>query len=164
MYEMARLVLREGYAPIVGPGLARWNNVHVADLSEAYALLVEAAASGSASPEVWGAEAGYHFTENGEHVWGELARRVAGEAQALGYIGGGSGEDGEGGTKIKERGLDKETALAVAGFEAVSWGWNSRGQALRLRKTLGWQPKERSLEEEIPDILRAEKARLEAGQ
>jgi hypothetical protein len=56
--------------------------------------------------------------------------------------------------------MDKEEANEVAGFEAVSWGLNSRAKAGRLGTYLGWQPSRGSIEEEIPSILKAEKELL----
>lgn len=43
---------------------------------------------------------------------------------------------------------------------AVLWGANSRCKAIRARKLLGWAPKERSLEDELPDIVASEVQRL----
>ena len=148
-------MLRGGYAPVVGAGRARWNHVHVADLSEAFRLLVEQAVvslgggGGEDARELWGAR-GYYLVESGEHVWGELARAMAAEAFDMGLLP----------ARPEDRRLDKDQALAVAGFEAVSWGWNSRGRAVRLRDGLGWQPRAASLEASIPEILEYEKRRL----
>lgn len=141
---MAKLILEQRDTPIIGKGKACWNNVHVHDLSEVYRLLVEKAAANDTSDELWGAK-GYILRENGEHVWSDLARKVSAEAAKLGY------------TKTpQEDSLSKDEALKQAGFEAVSWGLNSRGQAKRARKYLAWKPKERSIEDEVPDILRQE--------
>lgn len=101
------------------------------------------------SPELWGAK-GYILTENGEHVWGDLARHVGSEATRLGYV-----------TEAKEGALGKDEALEQAGFEAVSWGLNSRGKAERARKYLGWTPKQCSIEDEVPEILKQEHERLQ---
>ncbi len=57
---------------------------------------------------------------------------------------------------IKEMGvkpIDVEEGRKLAGFEAESWGLNSRGSAERARKYLGWKPKCASLEDEIPHII-----------
>ncbi|CAJ2507036.1 Uu.00g082220.m01.CDS01 [Anthostomella pinea] len=148
VYELAKLVLQKGYAPVIGKGKARWNNIHVHDLSEAFRLLVEAAVFRNGSKDLWG-DKGYYFVERGEHVWGDLARTVAGQAKELGFI-----------KSDEEYQLGKDEALNVAGFEAVSWGLNSRGKAERLNKVLGWTPRECSMEEEVPRILKAEKERL----
>ncbi|KAF2092990.1 NAD(P)-binding protein [Rhizodiscina lignyota] len=148
-YELAKLIITKGYTPIVGEGKARWNNVHVADLSDVFLLLVEKAVAKDLSSELWG-EKGYMFTENGEHVWSDLARLMSKKAVELGYI-----ED------PKEDSLSKDEALDQAGFEAVSWGLNSRGKAERARKVLGWAPHRPSIEGEAVNILKDEKARLE---
>ncbi|KAM0708378.1 hypothetical protein Q7P35_005029 [Cladosporium inversicolor] len=138
VYELAKLILTGKYIPIIGPGKARWNHIHVADLSDAYVLLVEAAVSGTraSDAELWGAK-GYTFTERGEHVWGELSRLVGKKAVELGYVG-----------ELEEQALEKEKALEQAGFEAISWGLNSRGY-------------EGGIEDEVEEILKAEHARLQ---
>lgn len=148
VYELAKLVLNTKHTPIIGDGKARWNSVHVADLSDAYVLLAEKAAKGDNSEELWG-EKGYLFTENGEHIWGDLARLVGQEAVRLGYI-----------SQAPERPLGKDEAIVQAGFEAVSWGLNSRGKAERAKKYLGWKPSRQSIEEEVPNILKEENERI----
>lgn len=155
VYELTSFILKEKYCPRIGKGLSRWNNIHVRDLSAVFDLLVEAALDKSrqADPELWG-ENGYFLTENGEHAWGDLARVIGQEAVKQGFIKG-QGECPE----VRDWSID-EAVKSPAGFEAASWGMNSRGQAVRARKVLGWVPKERSLEEEIPTIVPGEAARL----
>ncbi|KAF1978605.1 NAD(P)-binding protein [Bimuria novae-zelandiae CBS 107.79] len=148
IYELAKLTLQRGTAPILGAGLARWNNIHITDLSRAFILLVEAAASHNGSPDLWGAH-GYYFTENGEHYWADLSRKIAESAASQGFI-----------SSAQMEVLDEKTAKHVAGFESLSWGLNSRGEARRLRKLLGWKPVERSIEEEIRTIVANEQRRL----
>jgi len=99
--------------------------------------------------ELWGAR-GYTFTERGEHVWGELSRLIGKKATELGYVG-----------ELKEEALEKEKALDQAGFEAVSWGLNSRGKGERAEKTLGWKAEKGSIEDEVEEILKAEHKRLQ---
>jgi nucleoside-diphosphate-sugar epimerase len=148
VYELAKLVLESKYTPIIGDGKARWNSVHVADLADVYVLLAEKAANGDTNEELWG-EKGYIFTENGEHVWGDLARLVGQEAVRQGYI-----------KEAPEKPLGKDAAIDQAGFEAVSWGLNSRGKAERAKKFLKWKPSRQSIEEEVPDILKEENERI----
>ena len=149
-YELAKYILTRSTIPIIGAGKARWNNVHVGDLSDLFVLLAEAAAKGdAANADLWG-EKGYFLVENGEHVWSEFARAMGRKAEELGFV-----EKG-----IKEGQLGKEEALKQAGFEAVSWGLNSRARGERARKVLGWKPHRQTLEETVPEILRNEKARL----
>lgn len=148
-YELAKFILDKKHVPIIGSGKARWNNVHVADLADVFVLLTEAAISNNTDPELWGHEKGYYLTENGEHVWADLARLMGKKAVDLGYL-----------KEAKEDQLQKEAALKQAGFEAISWGLNSRGKAERARRVLGWEPHRPSLEEEAEGILRDEKERL----
>ncbi|KAI0856599.1 hypothetical protein F4860DRAFT_397682 [Xylaria cubensis] len=150
-YEMAKVILTRGYIPIIGTGQAKMGDVHIQDLTEAYVLLIEAALSGNASPEIWGAQ-GYHLTVTGEHTWGPLAQTMAAKAQEMGLV----KSDGE----LAEYKMDKEEALKTAGFEAISWGLNARCKGLRLPKFLGWKAEHPSLEEEVPGILRSEAERL----
>ncbi|KAI9371077.1 hypothetical protein BJX61DRAFT_543992 [Aspergillus egyptiacus] len=152
VYELATFVLKEGYVPRIGKGLARWNNVHVYDLSRMFRCLVDVAVDPGrrGDAEVWGRK-GYFLCENGEHVWGELAAEVGEQAFKLGYL--------KEKPEVKELSLE-EAINSPAGFEAASWGWNSRGRAVRGRKVLGWTPAEGSLEEEVPMIVHAEASRL----
>ena len=152
VYELTSFILNEGYCPRIGRGLARWNHVHVHDLSAAIGLLFDAALDPSRKddPELWGAR-GYFLTENGEHAWGELAVQIGSEVQKQGY----SGPE----LSVKQLSFD-EAVKSPAGFEAASWGMNSRAKALRAAKFLGWKPAERGLVLEIPTIVKSEAARL----
>lgn len=153
VYELGKLTLQKQYAPIIGHGKSRWNHVHVADLSDLFVALVDAAIAGRDDQGLWGPEA-YYFVEKGEHVWGDLAREIATKAAELGLI----KKDWE------ENALGKEEALDVAGFEAVSWGMNSRGKAERAQRLLGWKPSRQSIFDEIPNILKEEKSRLDQSK
>ena len=51
-------------------------------------------------------------------------------------------------------------AKEIAGFEAASYGLNSRGQARRARTYLGWNPTAPTLKEEVPNIVDLEAALL----
>ncbi|KIW94175.1 uncharacterized protein Z519_05491 [Cladophialophora bantiana CBS 173.52] len=64
--ELVRISLTRGKVFQVNQGRNLWRNVHIADLADAYLLLIEEAghAGGRAA---WGAD-GYYFVENGEHV------------------------------------------------------------------------------------------------
>lgn len=142
------MILKSKYIPVVGAGKARWNNVHVADLAELFVLLTEAAAAKKLDKELWGGKV-YYLAENGEHVWTELATKIGNEAEKRGYV-----------PKLEQKSLSKEAALEQAGFEAVSWGWNSRGKAERARRLLGWKPSAPSIEDEVPNMIESEMERL----
>ena len=149
VYTMSELILSAKYIPIIGEGKARWNNVHVHDLANVYLLLVEAATSNRLDPEIWGARS-YFLTENGEHLWSDIAEKIAKDAKELGFVG-----------SLNKRPLSREGAFRAAGFEAESWGLNSRGKAIRANKILGWKPSAPSLEDTIPEIVEQEHARLQ---
>jgi hypothetical protein len=146
VYSLANATLRRGKAPRLGRGLTEWDNVHIHDLSNLFVLQVEAAIQNKAelAHELWGAK-GYFLAENGHHVWGEVSKWAAEAAYKAGYI-----------ASPEIETLTADQAKEIAGFEAVSWGLNSKGFAKRARKFLGWQPKGRSLKEEIPDIVEGE--------
>lgn len=152
VYELTTFILKGGYVPLIGRGLARWNNVHVRDLSRLFEALVRVAGDSSRKDdgEVWGAK-GYFLSENGEHVWGELSKAIGEEVFKQGF----RAQQPE----SKALSLD-EAVKSPAGFEAASWGWNSRAAALRGEKVLGWKAEEKSLLEEVPEIVRSEAARL----
>lgn len=143
-YELAKATIKNGKAPILGKGLARWNNVHLYDLTEFYLLLVEAAVSGKTDDGLWG-DKGYYIIENGEHCWGDLSKLMGKYASEKGYIS----------TAEIER-MNEDEAFKLADFQALSWGLNSRARGLRAKKLLNWSPKEGSLEEEAPAIVDSE--------
>ncbi|KAJ5140881.1 hypothetical protein N7448_004289 [Penicillium atrosanguineum] len=148
VYELANVTLRLQKGPIIGAGRSIWNNVHIHDLSDVYLLLVDAAIAGRTDDGLWGSKA-YYLTENGEHVWGELAKSTAEAATKLGYL-----------PEAKAESIDLESAKKYAGFESLSWGMNSRGRAQRARKILGWKPHRPSLLEELPTVVRSESERM----
>lgn len=143
---LVEATLKNGQAPQVGRGLTEWDNVHVHDLSDLVVLLAEAAVANNPEldSELWGKK-GYYLAENGHHVWGEVSKEVAEVAFSKGYI------------KTKEvKAMGTEEAKEFAGFQALSWGLNSKGFAKRAKKYLGWSPKGASLSEEIPNIVEGE--------
>ncbi|KAF2753595.1 NAD(P)-binding protein [Pseudovirgaria hyperparasitica] len=155
--ELAKCTLKLHKAPVVGSGKATWNNVHIHDLSELYLLLAEAAASSDNKhndhAQLWGAK-GYFLAENGEHVWGELAREIATVAVQKGYIP----------APAQTRAMGKDEAWETADFQALSWGLNSRAKAKRAREVLGWAPKAPALVDEVPDIVDVEYQLLQENQ
>ncbi|GKT92588.1 nucleoside-diphosphate-sugar epimerase [Colletotrichum tofieldiae] len=154
VYELTSFIIKQKFCPRIGRGLARWNNVHVYDLSNIIGLLTEAALDASGSrgdeSEIWGPR-GYFLTENGEHTWGELAVQIGREVLKQGLA--------DGDLEAKEWSMD-EALKSPAGFDAASWGMNSRAKALRAKKVLGWQPAQHGLVDEIPSIVKSEAARL----
>jgi len=148
--ELARCTLEKGYGVQVNAGKTYWSNVHVHDLSDLYLKLVEEAAAGGAlavwpdKPVVWGSE-GYFFSENGEHVWGNISQLVAKEAKKQGLI------------KTDEvKPVSAKEAKQLTPFGHALWGANSRSRAKRAREALKWQPTGAKIEDEIKQAVEAE--------
>ncbi|KAL8780724.1 MAG: hypothetical protein Q9213_006337 [Squamulea squamosa] len=138
--ELCRCTLEKGHGIQVGAGKTYWTNVHVHDLSDVYVALVEAATTGSGNA-FWGSEA-YYFTENGEHIWGEISKAVASAAHKQGFIPS---------DKVEVHSNDEINEMCQAG--TMLWGANSRCRAVRARELLGWSPRGKSIEDEIPDTM-----------
>ncbi|KAL8922109.1 MAG: hypothetical protein Q9172_003714 [Xanthocarpia lactea] len=138
--ELSRCTLEKGHGIQVGAGEAYWTNVHVHDLSDVYIALVEAAAAGGGKAS-WG-DKGYYFTENGEHIWGEISKHVASAAYKQGFILSNT---------VETHSNEEINEMCQGG--TMLWGANSRCRAIRARKLLGWCPKGKSIEEEIPDTV-----------
>ncbi|CAZ79703.1 unnamed protein product [Tuber melanosporum] len=142
--ELIKCSLKRGQAFQVTNGATIWNNVHVQDLANLYLLLTEAAAQPDGGKATWGPE-GYYFAENGEHTWGELAKKIAKKAKAKGYL------------KTDEViSLPNEEIIKQHPFGHILWGTNSRGWASRARKVLGWEPKGAPLDETLDDAIELE--------
>ncbi|KAJ5520952.1 Semialdehyde dehydrogenase NAD-binding [Penicillium fimorum] len=149
VYVLANMTLRLQKGPIIGAGQSISNHVHIHDLSDVYALLIDAAIAGRTDNGLWGPRA-YYLTENGEHCWGELAQATAEAAVKLGYL-----------PKAKTEVLNPNSAKDYAGYESLSWGMNSRGRSQRAREILGWNPSRPSLLDELSEIVRGEWQQLQ---
>ncbi|KAI1094068.1 hypothetical protein F5B19DRAFT_482435 [Rostrohypoxylon terebratum] len=130
----------------VAEGKAFWNNVHVHDLSDLLTLLYKEALSGDRK-EVWGPNA-YYFAENGGAVWGDISAKIVEILHSKGLV-----KD----TNIEK--LSQEDTAKITHFGPFVWGQNSRSRAIRARKLLGWTPRQRSLEEELPAAVDIEAER-----
>ncbi|KAH8886628.1 hypothetical protein GQ53DRAFT_827938 [Thozetella sp. PMI_491] len=147
---MIAATLEDGFGPISGRGLAEWDNIHVHDLSGLIMLLVSRAASSEIDideTEIWGPKA-YYFAENGTHRWSKMAEVIVNEAHNQGLVSG---------TETREFSLG--LARQKGTFDWLSWGLNSKGAARRARKYLDWEPKCPSLQDCIPEMVRAEATR-----
>ncbi|KAH7039827.1 uncharacterized protein B0I36DRAFT_2709 [Microdochium trichocladiopsis] len=138
----------EGLAPISGRGLAEWHYVHVYDLSALFVILADHASAGKpigdSGKEIWGPRA-YFLAEDGIFQWGAISKLVAYEAYKQGAI-----------EREDTKQFSYYDATAKGKFDWVSWGQNSRGVSERARKYLGWQPKQPSLVDSIPELVRLE--------
>ncbi|KAH8799733.1 hypothetical protein F5884DRAFT_115827 [Xylogone sp. PMI_703] len=146
-YELSRATLTRGRGFTVNAGLAKWCEVHVHDLSDLYVRLVEEAVKGGGRA-TWGSD-GYYFAENGEFVWGDIAKEVAEVAYKKGMIKT---------PEIDQVSVEEANTFSPSG--AALWGTNSRSRAIRGRKLLGWNPTGKSLREELPGIVELEAKRL----
>ncbi|KAL2159573.1 hypothetical protein VTH06DRAFT_2142 [Thermothelomyces fergusii] len=162
VHELARAALARGRAFVVGEGASAWTNVHVRDLSDLYLRLVEHAAAGGGGGgadgeggnglAVWGGpgEEGFYFAEGGEHVWRELARSVAAEAAAQGFV-----------ARAEEpEAIDPAQAAEIMPMGQFFWGCNARVEGRRARRALNWAPRHPSLREEIKAIVATEAKEL----
>ncbi|ORY57225.1 uncharacterized protein BCR38DRAFT_354931 [Pseudomassariella vexata] len=144
VYNLAKQTLEGGFAPIVEPGKTEWDNVHIHDLGAFFVLAVDAALNPekSKNPEIFGPRA-YYFLEHGTHLWADVAKWIADEAAKQGLI-------------------EKAETKTVPHSQAAckTWGWNSKGVAARAKKYLDWEPKGKSLKDEIPEVVKSEAARL----
>jgi len=114
---------RAGIGRHVGRGLNIWSNVHIDDVVELYALLLEKAPAGS-----------LFYAENGEASMKSAAEAIS---RMLGFGG-------------KTQDWPIEEAVEALGPGAhLTWGSNSRVRAEKARRMLGWAPKGPSLLDEI---------------
>ncbi|KAK2025303.1 NAD(P)-binding protein [Colletotrichum zoysiae] len=147
---LAQATLEKGFAPVIPPGKTEWDNVHVHDLARFFVTLVEATQDGSknADPEIFGPRA-YYFVESGTHVWSQVAKQIADEAHKQGYL-----------PAPLTKEVTMKEALQCDGVSNNSWGLNSKSKAERARKYFGWEAKEKSLQEDIPELVSLEAKRL----
>jgi hypothetical protein len=142
--RLAKVALTRGKAIQIGEGKNFWTQIHVQDLSNVYLRLVEEAIKGGGNA-TWGAEA-YYFAENGDFVWGDIAKAVAQKAFDK--------------KLIKTAELDHvsaEEANDLSEYGPLLWGCNSRCRAVRARKVLGWNPVQKArLEDTIDDVVEGE--------
>ncbi|KAI8814639.1 hypothetical protein BJ742DRAFT_703983 [Cladochytrium replicatum] len=148
VYDLVKATIQRGKAPIVGPGKAIWNNVHIDDLADMYLLYCDAAAARYDTPQLWG-QRGYCLAENGQHVWSEVSGWIAQAAKERGLIPSADVEN-----------ISDEETKAFGHYSALSWGLNSRCSARRARMYLGWMPHAPSLQKEIPGIVALEQKLL----
>ncbi|ETN40876.1 uncharacterized protein HMPREF1541_05156 [Cyphellophora europaea CBS 101466] len=124
----------------VGKGKNVWHQIHVHDLSDLYLHIAEAAANGGA-PATWN-DQGYYLAENGEFVWGDIAKAIARDAHSKGLL---PSPDAEG--------LSTEQIQPL--FEGGQYyvGTNSRGVSKRGKQLFGWKPHRPSLLAWVPSLV-----------
>jgi nucleoside-diphosphate-sugar epimerase len=118
------LARKRGNAAHAGPGENIWSNVHIDDLVTLYALAVDSAPAGA-----------FYFAENGENSMREVCEAIN---RMLGFA-----------SPPAAMSLQEAAAEWGEGTTEDTMASNSRVRARRARRELGWQPKARSLIEEI---------------
>lgn len=120
---LIRAAQERGAGVHIGPGRNVWSHVHIDDLVDLYALVLDKAEPGS-----------FFFAENGEAALADVARSIG---RMLGF----------GGRTVE---WPLHEAIAALGVEAASLGLasNSRVRATHAR-ALGWQPRQVGLLEDI---------------
>ncbi|KAM0327351.1 hypothetical protein ACHAPQ_007441, partial [Fusarium lateritium] len=104
-----------GYAPFVGAGKAKWDNVHVEDLADLLIKCVEASQdSKKDNSEIWDKQA-YYFVTGGEHQWKDNTAWVAEEAHRQGDI-----------NEPKIKSVTIEEAVDKGYMAVAAWGINSK--------------------------------------
>lgn len=144
VYDMAKNALARGKGFVVGDGENKWTEIHVQDLSNIYLALVTAALTPGGGKATWN-DQGYYFAENGEFTWGDMGRAIAKVAYENKYI-----------NSPEVDTVTKEEANGFRSFGSFLWGTNSRCKAIRARKLLDWEPKQKSAFDLLPDILEKE--------
>jgi nucleoside-diphosphate-sugar epimerase len=114
---------KSGVGKHIGRGLNVWSNVHISDVADLYALALEHAPAGS-----------LFYAENGES---SMKSTVEAISRMLGQ--GGRTEDWP----------IAEAVEALGPGAHLTFGSNSRVQAQKARKVLGWTPKGPTLAHEI---------------
>lgn len=119
---------QSGVVRIVGAGVNRWSNVHIADVVDLYARVLESAPAGA-----------FYFVENGEASYAEIGAAIA---RRLGL------------GPVQSWSVEEATPAWGEGQSRYSFGSNSRVRARRARSELGWQPRHASvtawIENEMP--------------
>lgn len=136
IYNAAKSFLKNGKAFKVGKGENIWHQVHVADLSNLYLLLGEAALN-NGSPATWNEE-GYYLAENGSFVWGEVLEAIAKIAHKKGLL-----------QESTVDSLSSRDADAILSHYSFMTGTNSRGLSIRGKKLLGWKPVQGDIMDEL---------------
>jgi len=143
VYDYAKATLMRNKGFLVGTGANIWTQIHIQDLSAVYLALVTAALS-SYGDATWN-DQGYYFAENGEFVWGDVARGIAQYAFDKNLINSNELDT-----------VDKDGADQLRAAGSYQWGTNSRCKSIRANKLLGWKPMHKSVFDLLPNIIQAE--------
>ena len=152
---LIRAALKRHKAEVIGLGQATWNNVHIADLTDAYIIILDqllaaygpyAKSDAQPSPYLTTGRQGYYFAENGQHSWRQLSDKIGDVLYKKNII------------ISPEVTSFPENEVEDSLWGKYSWyvvGSQSNSKAERVRK-LGWKPHRPSLfdsVEETVDVL-----------
>lgn len=113
---------KSGVVRIVGKGVNRWSNVHIADVVQLYRLALVGAPAGA-----------FYFVENGEASFAEIGGAIA---KRLGL-------------PLQSWSVDEAAREWSEGHARYSFGSNSRVRAKHARRDLNWAPRHDSVTEWI---------------
>ncbi|CAH0044369.1 unnamed protein product, partial [Clonostachys solani] len=134
--DLVEASLKRRRAFRLGPGLNRWGNIHIRDLSEMILRLIEKAVEGNQDTNVWGKD-GIYLTGVGELLLPDTS------------------------IEVLEGDQFNQLLSHHAGFPGiVLYGTNSRGGPNRARKYLDWVPTHHSLAQDIVESVTREGVRL----
>lgn len=137
---IAAATVKLGHGIRLLKGENAWSNVHITDLGELFYLLTKAALEGR--DVGWNREGVYH-PENGKLEFGKLDALVAEEAVKQGLI-----------KSAELQEIDAAKADELGASMSIFWGTNAVITGQRAKESLGWKPVGRSLEEDVPDLVR----------
>ncbi|KAL5341082.1 NAD(P)-binding protein [Aspergillus crustosus] len=141
---LAKLILQRKRGVQFRDGETFWNSVHMYDLARLYVAFVDEALSPTGKRITWNEE-GYYLVESGTYFWSDVTAAIVLTAYELGLL-----ETME----VEEVDVENRDVLKGAGRPVVNYA--VKASAIRARMLLGWTPVEGGLEEEIPEIVKAE--------
>jgi nucleoside-diphosphate-sugar epimerase len=151
---LVRAALKRHKAEMIGPGEATWNNVHIADLVDAYIIIFnqlvaaygpDAKPNAQPSPYLTTGREGYYFAENGKHSWRQLSEKIGEVLYKKGIV------------KSPEVTSFPDDEVESSLWGKYSWfvvGSQSNSNAERVRK-LGWKPHRPSLFDSVEEQIDA---------
>ena len=151
---LIRTALKRQKAEMIGLGQSTWNNVHIADVTDAYIIIFDqlldaygpnAKSDARPSPYLTTGREGYYFVENGRHTWRQLSEKIGEVLHKKGVI---KSSDV---TSFP----DNEVESSLCG--KASWylvGSQSNSKAERVRK-LGWQPHRPNIFDSVEEQVNA---------
>ncbi|CAF3953243.1 unnamed protein product [Rotaria sp. Silwood1] len=151
---LIEIALKRHKAGMIGSGEATWNNVHIADLCNAYIIIFDhflaaygpnAKSDEQSSPYLTTGREGYYFIENGMHTWRQLSEKIGEVLYKKGIV------------KSPEVTSFSDDEVKNSPFGIYGWfylGSQSNSTAERVRK-LGWKPHRSSIFDSVEEQIDA---------